>query len=296
MRYVLTTLLFLPAIGMAQSLDAVGACPGVVDITASGLTAGAPSAFLFGIGEGSDVIGAGPCTGTVTGLAGLRLGFRFDSVDGSAAFSPDVPDAACSRAFQILDISTCTLTNVGMFGGDVAPPDGCLGGADLTATAPGGDMVLCDDPTDVTCEEDFGALCPTDWHLCSDTEYNNRNDGWGEPVPADKALGTIYCRGEGPADGAGHFSVSYDGIVSLGDDETINCGYGSSRSTCTSGFGCNEQTSVALCCAPAAACGNGVVDSVEELCDDGNADDADDCLSNCTWRVPSSHGLSGPGC
>jgi len=62
--------------------------------------------------------------------------------------------------------------------------------------------------------------------------------------------------------------------------------------SCPTTYGCNEQEHWALCCAPASTCGNGVVDSVEETCDDGNADETDDCLSNCVKRVPGV----GSGC
>ena len=94
--------------------------------------------------------------------------------------------------------------------------------------------------------------------------------------------------------GAGHFTVGpYGGPTTAGDDIPLNCGYGSSRDTCTSNYGCNETSVSALCCAADAACGNGVVDGVEEQCDDGNADETDDCLNNCSWRVPSAHGVNG---
>ncbi|MFT5459902.1 MAG: cysteine-rich repeat protein, partial [Myxococcota bacterium] len=170
----------------------------------------------------------------------------------------------------------------------------CRAPSVLTAVSPGGDMALCDDPADITCEQDFGDLCPVSWHLCSPEQYNARNAGWAEPLPPNKALGTIYCRAGDS--GAGHYSLSYAGIGSLGEDEALNCGYGSSRATCESGYGCNEQTSVALCCAPIPTCGNGRVDHAEELCDDGNFDETDDCLNNCSWRNPVAHGLFGIGC
>ncbi|NVB38299.1 hypothetical protein G6O69_10690 [Pseudenhygromyxa sp. WMMC2535] len=62
------------------------------------------------------------------------------------------------------------------------------------------------------------------------------------------------------------------------------------------GMGCNERHAQALCCAPSPTCGNGVVDSPDEQCDDGNDDDGDACLSSCSWREPGAHGESGRGC
>lgn len=164
------------------------------------------------------------------------------------------------------------------------------------SVAPGADMALCDDPIDTTCEEDFGQLCPAGWHLCSWTEYNARNAGWDQPVATSaRALGTIYCRA---GSGAGHFTVrdTTNSVTNFGQDEVVNCFYGSSVPACPSTFGCNEQEGQALCCAAQALCGNGAVDYVEEECDDGNDDESDDCLSNCTWRVPSDNGLIGTGC
>ncbi|MFH1531665.1 MAG: hypothetical protein ABIK09_13145 [Pseudomonadota bacterium] len=162
---------------------------------------------------------------------------------------------------------------------------GCSGGANVISLAPSGTAVLCDDPTDATCEQDFGTLCPTDWHLCGREEFNNRNSGWTQSYsPAHRGLGTIHCRS---GSGAGHFTFTYDvGITTFGQDAAMNCGFGSSAPSCPASYGCNEKQHWALCCAPAPTCGNGVVDSVEETCDDGNDNETDACLSNCVLRAP----------
>ncbi|MFT4628359.1 MAG: cysteine-rich repeat protein [Myxococcota bacterium] len=290
MRVLFCALLLAPAAASAQTLTASGACPGPIDIAATGLTRGGAVAVLIGLAEGADRIPGGPCADTVSGLRGIRLGPVTVSPDGNLALRPSIPGPACGRVIQVLDLESCALTNVTGFGGGGE----CVGGADTVSVAPSGTMILCDDPTDGTCEQDFGTLCPVGWQLCSPEQFNNRNGGWAEPVPAAKALGTIYCRAGDS--GAGHFSVSYDGIVSLGEPESLNCGYGSSRATCEAGYGCNEQTSAALCCQDTPSCGNGVVDHAEELCDDGNLSETDDCLNNCTWRNPTVHGLAGVGC
>ena len=167
---------------------------------------------------------------------------------------------------------------------------GCSGGANVVSLAPSGTAVLCDDPTDSTCEEDFGSLCPADWHLCGREEFNARNDGWTQPYSnANRGLGTIHCRING---GAGHFTYTYDGATTFGQDAAQNCGFGSSVPSCPTGYGCNEQQHWALCCAPSPLCGNGVVDSPEETCDDGNDDETDACLNNCVLRTPAV----GTGC
>lgn len=172
----------------------------------------------------------------------------------------------------------------------------CAPGFTTVSVSPGGDMMVCDDPTNVTCEQDLETSCPADWGLCSRLQHINRNTGWDVPVGFGSTIvvGEISCRGSG---GAGHYSLGpYDGVTNLQDDPPLNCGYGSSRASCESGYGCNEQSVSAVCCAPTPTCGNGVVDSVEEECDDGNSSETDDCLNSCAWRVPTAHGVPGVGC
>ena len=175
------------------------------------------------------------------------------------------------------DCTNCTFDNLA-----------CSNGADLLSIAPGGDMVLCDDPTDTTCEEDMEILCPAGWGLCSREQHINRNAGWNVATGAfgtgEVVVGEIYCRN---GNGAGHYTLGpYDGVTSLSDDPPLNCGYGSSRPVCPSAFGCTEQEVRALCCAPTPTCGNGVVDAPEETCDDMNADETDACLNSCALRMP----------
>lgn len=167
----------------------------------------------------------------------------------------------------------------------------CRGGAETVSFSPGRDMVVCDMPDDSVCEENFETLCPTNWQLCTPAQHQARNEGWTFAVGHDVSetvLGEIACR----SFGAGHYTIStgHD-FTTLGDDGNVNCQFGSSRDSCTAGYGCGEQAALALCCAPTASCGNGIVDSVEEQCDDGNADETDACLTNCAWRKPSDQNL-----
>ncbi|MFT4625519.1 MAG: hypothetical protein ACI8PZ_004187 [Myxococcota bacterium] len=103
----------------AQTLDMSGDCPGAVAISVSGATPGATLAFLGGAaGEGSDVIGVGGCSGTVTGLAGMRFLTRVTADGaGNASFAPTVPEGRCDMPIQVLDTSACTLSNVDTAGG-----------------------------------------------------------------------------------------------------------------------------------------------------------------------------------
>ncbi|MFT4627878.1 MAG: hypothetical protein ACI8PZ_006570 [Myxococcota bacterium] len=122
---MLIALLLLP-LGMAQSLSTAGGCPGPVTIAFDGLTPGGTAVFLMGAaGEGSDVIGA--CAGTETGLAGLRFATRITVPgDGNGSFYPTVPGDRCDAPFQVLDVATCTMTNVDSPGsGDLLEGSSC---------------------------------------------------------------------------------------------------------------------------------------------------------------------------
>ena len=85
-------------------------------------------------------------------------------------------------------------------------------------------------------------------------------------------------------------------MTNINMDPPLNCGYGSSVPARPSGWGCNEQFAYALCCAPTPTCGNGTVDHPEEQCDDANADEADECLNSCAYRVPENYGITGSNC
>ena len=172
----------------------------------------------------------------------------------------------------------------------------CSGGSTRLSTNPAGNMMLCDDPTDTTCEENMATLCPAGWDLCTHLQFANRNTGWTYSIP-NPAVGEIYCRPS--SSGAGHFTVPDTGTslpFSISTPVAFNCYFGSSRPSCTSTYGCNEQSAIALCCAPTTSCGNGSVDSAEEACDDADTDETDDCLNTCMWRLPTSHGMTGTNC
>ncbi|MFO7566481.1 MAG: DUF4215 domain-containing protein [Enhygromyxa sp.] len=173
----------------------------------------------------------------------------------------DIDDDICSNACELNIIA-------------------CQNGALNLSTSPGGDMVVCDDPNNTTCEEDAETLCPLGWGLCSREQFINRNEGWDYPLDGNIVVGEIYCRNSG---GAGHYTLSSG---TLANDQAFNCWYGSSRDSCPSNYGCNETHVEVLCCAPTPTCGNGVIDHVEELCDDGNQAENDACLNSCSPRLP----------
>ncbi|MBA3550131.1 MAG: hypothetical protein H0T76_26940 [Nannocystis sp.] len=147
----------------------------------------------------------------------------------------------------------------------------CQNQATKISVAPSNRAVLC--TRQDVCEQDFLLLCPKDWHLCSATEFNARNADWAFS-PTKLVLGGIRCRGIG---GAGHYGFKSTMSIDHGD----NCLYSSSRPQCYSDLGCDDKNNFALCCAPLATCGNGVVDHPEEQCDDGNKIENDACLAQC---------------
>jgi cysteine-rich repeat protein len=155
----------------------------------------------------------------------------------------------------------------------------CLGGQKVSES-PSGKIILCDNPS--SCEQDKGNDCPTGWHLCTLKEFNAYNDGWNYS-PGATYVGAIQCRGGGNSGGAGH--QTFQGAA--GEDKDFNCWYGSSNPWCTSGYGCNEQDTIATCCPPLATCGNGVIDALE-TCDDSNNTNGDGCENNCS--------VTNPGC
>ncbi len=147
----------------------------------------------------------------------------------------------------------------------------CQNQATKISVAPGNRAVLC--TRQDVCEQDFLLLCPKDWHLCSATEFNARNTDW-DFSPTKLVLGGVRCRDGG---GAGHYGFKSTMSVDHGD----NCIYSSSRPECYSPLGCDDKNNFALCCAPLATCGNGVVDHPEEQCDDGNKNETDGCFAHC---------------
>ena len=159
-------------------------------------------------------------------------------------------------------------------------PIKCQNQATVVSVAPGNRAVLCQRPE--ICEQDFAILCPKDWHLCSADEFNARNAAWNY-TPTKLTLGAIRCR---QGTGAGQYGFK----TTMSVDHVDNCLYSSSRPQCVGNFGCDEKNNHALCCAPLASCGDGVLDP-EEQCDDGNLSDSDECLRNCLKKhAPGAQG------
>ena len=111
--------LILPA--LAQDLRIVGTCPGTVDVIGSNLFPGGRVAVLTGGDVGNDVIPGGPCAGFQTELRGLNRRARVTAdANGEWMASPTLGSGACGSPVQLLDVTTCSLTNLD-FVPDVAP-------------------------------------------------------------------------------------------------------------------------------------------------------------------------------
>jgi hypothetical protein len=97
----------------APVLDITGTCPGTVDVRAMELTPNGAVAVLTGSGQGNDVIPAGPCAGVRSDLSGLAFRGLFSANgNGVLSLSPSLGGGVCGAGVQILDVATCTLTNV----------------------------------------------------------------------------------------------------------------------------------------------------------------------------------------
>ncbi|MFT4624429.1 MAG: hypothetical protein ACI8PZ_003088 [Myxococcota bacterium] len=120
MRSLMVLALALPATALAGGpmLTISGACPGPMAVEASGFTPGGMVAVLKGAGPGADVMPAGPCVGGATSLAGLAYvtSVRADGA-GNVSVTPDIGAPLCGQLVQMVDASTCALSNPAPLGG-----------------------------------------------------------------------------------------------------------------------------------------------------------------------------------
>ena len=148
MRIATLFALLVPGAALAggASLDIDGAgCPGDVTVTVTGATPGGTIAFLRGLDIGSDVVARGACAGSVSNLAGLRfMGAVTDGDgDGVHTFTPTLPDGSCSAQVQVLDMTTCSFTNVI----DLSSLGGPVWSGEWDVTPASGAYINGDDPS-----------------------------------------------------------------------------------------------------------------------------------------------------
>lgn len=101
--------------GASQAiLDVLGACPGVITITITGLTPNTPTGLLFSAAEGDSQLVGGPCAGAQTGLDNPNLLTVVNSdANGEVSLSPNAPANACGFFLQAIDGATCVASTVG---------------------------------------------------------------------------------------------------------------------------------------------------------------------------------------
>ena len=90
-----------------------GSCPGTANVDVSGLTPYGNFAVLTASAPGTAPVTAGSCSGAMTDLDAFTFRglFSADAV-GAASLTPNLNSGACGLYVQMLDVSSCALTNV----------------------------------------------------------------------------------------------------------------------------------------------------------------------------------------
>jgi hypothetical protein len=182
------------ATASAQSLGVSGSCPGPMDFAISGVTGGGSYALISAAGPGSATIPGGPCAGMATGLSpsGFALrGIHSADAAGNGWLSPSIPGAACSSSVQVLDVSTCTLS-------DAVP---------LNAIP--GDCASHDQWTPVTCT--IGS-----WVWSSDRTYTS--------IDSAEAEGVLWTGCTHSGDGNDDGMCSLDGMGWVSTESSVMAG------------------------------------------------------------------------
>ncbi len=102
---------WLSTTAFAQTISVTGICPGTLDVTVMGMTAGGQVAIVAGFPGGSGVLAGGACAGTSVDVGNpvLRGKAVADSL-GVATLNPTVQQFTCGRAMQGVDLTTCATT------------------------------------------------------------------------------------------------------------------------------------------------------------------------------------------
>lgn len=101
--------------GGGLSLTVTGNCPGLSGLSITGATPNGSIALAMAGSLGSFVIpGSYVCSGTVLGLGGTPTLVTVFSANnnGNASLSRNLPAGLCGRYIQVVDLSSCTPSNV----------------------------------------------------------------------------------------------------------------------------------------------------------------------------------------
>ena len=194
---------------------------------------------------------------------------------GAWSYTPaaDLPDGAHVVTVTATDAASNSATTSIDFTSDT---DECADGTDN-----------CD--TNATCSNtvaSFTCTCDSGWTgdgvTCADVdECADGTNNCDDTAICTNTPGSFMC--------ACDVGWMGDGLTCSDIDEcaagTDNCDVNASCANTTGGFDCTCNTGFfgdGVTCTMNPECGNGVVDQASEECDDGNDDDTDGCLNDCT--------------
>ena len=128
--------LFSAAPAAAQSIEFTGTCPGSMTVNIEGLTPGGDFVVLAGDGAGTMALTASPCPDAEASFSSLarKFGPMTDGGGtGSVTVTPTVAGWACDLSFQVLDLTTCEISEpatleAAVFEGFIYAGDGRTGG------------------------------------------------------------------------------------------------------------------------------------------------------------------------
>jgi len=99
--------------GAAPALNLTGGCPGNLDVAVSGAAPNGAVAFILSSSEGTSNVPSGSCAGTELGLnSPSLLTVLTADANGEILFGRQVSEGNCGRFLQILDLASCTPSNV----------------------------------------------------------------------------------------------------------------------------------------------------------------------------------------
>jgi hypothetical protein len=94
------------------SLTLTGTCTAGLDVNLTGFTPFGNVAVMRGFGAGADAVAGGACGGTTTGLSSLSMMMTLVAdANGEISLSPTVGAQACVAWVQMMDETTCDLTD-----------------------------------------------------------------------------------------------------------------------------------------------------------------------------------------
>lgn len=115
MYHLLPFLLAPTSASAAPTLSAGGTCPGAVAIAVSGATPSGDVAIVSSSGPGAVTVPPGPCSGTTLHLSSAGIALQAvlaADAAGALSVTPTLGAGACTASVQVLDLSTCAVSNV----------------------------------------------------------------------------------------------------------------------------------------------------------------------------------------